>query len=75
VQLLEAADKECQLGLEGGSALAFIECFQKWIVFRFDDPLRRQTLSENSRQCALPNAYGTFDGDVTGKLEKICHGL
>jgi hypothetical protein len=63
------------LGLEGGSALAFIECFQKWIVFRFDDPLRGQALSQNPRQCALPNAYGTFNRNVTGKLEKIGHGF
>src|ERR1700675_2663184 len=72
-QLLKAADQECQLGLEGSARFAFVKCLQKWIVFRLDDALGRQSLSENPRQCALPNSYGTFDRNVTGKLEKLGH--
>jgi len=37
--------------------------------------LGSKALSENPRQCALPNAYGTFNRNVTGKLEKLGHGL
>jgi hypothetical protein len=73
--LLKAADQKRQLCLEGCAAFAFVERFQKWIVFRLDNPLRGQALSENPRQCALPNAYGTFNRNVTGKLEKLGHGL
>src|SRR6267143_615416 len=74
-QLLEAADQERQLGLERGARLAFVECLQKWIVFRLDDALGSQALSENPRECALPNSYGTFDRNITGKLEKLGHRL
>src|SRR5208282_581955 len=74
-QLLEAANQKRQLGLEGGAGLAFVERFQKWIVFRLDNALGGQTLSQNPRQRALPNSYGTFNRDVTGKLEKLGHGL
>jgi hypothetical protein len=61
--------------LEGCAGLALVERLQKWIVFRFDNALGGQALSENPRQRALPNSYGTFDRDVTGKLEKLGHGL
>src|SRR5208282_6285103 len=74
-QLLEAANQERQLGLEGGATLALVKRLQKRIVFRLDDALCRQALSENPRQRALPNSYGTFDRNVTGKLEKLGHGL
>jgi len=73
--LLEAADQERKLCLECRAGLAFIERLQKWIVFRFDDALSSQSLSENPRQGALPNAYRTFDRNVTGKLEKLGHRL
>src|SRR5208282_4672333 len=74
-QLLEAPDKKCELRLERRARLAFVECLQKWIVFRLNHALRRQPLSQNPRQRAFPNAYGTFNRNVTGKLEKLGHRL
>jgi hypothetical protein len=74
-QLFEAPDQECQLCLEGGSRLALIERLQKRIVRRFDDALGRQALSENRCQGALAHAYGTFNRNVTGKFEKLGHGV
>src|SRR5208282_331244 len=74
-QLLEAANQECQLGLKGSSSLTLVKRLQKRIVRRFDDALSGQSFSENPRQRALSNAYGTFDRNVTGKLEKLGHGL
>src|ERR1700678_813872 len=74
-QLLEAANQKSQLRLESRARLAFVERLQKGIVFRFNHPLRGQTFSEESRQCALPDAYGTFDCNITGKLEKLGHEL
>src|SRR5260370_12681798 len=74
-QLLEAPDQECELGLEARPGFAIVERFLKCIVFRFDDALGGQALSKNPRQRAFPNAYGTFDRNVTGKLEKLGHRL
>jgi hypothetical protein len=74
-QLLEAANQKRQLRLESSAGFALVERLQKWIVFWFDDALSSQTLSENPRQGAFAHSYGTFDRNVTGKLEKLGHEL
>ena len=74
-QLFKAPDEKCQLRLKRSARLAIVERFEKGIVFRFDNPLRGQTFSENPRQRALSHAYGTFDRYVTGKLKKLGHEL
>ena len=72
-QLLEAADQEGQLRLEGGAGFAFVESLQERIVFGLDDSLGGEPLSKNPGQRALADAYGTFDRNITGKFEKIGH--
>ena len=74
-QLLEAADQKSELRLEAGSAFAFIERARKGLSSDFHDLLGVETLSQNPRQRALADSYGTFDCDVAGQLEKIGHGL
>src|SRR5208282_3647469 len=74
-QLLETPDQKSELRLKRRARLALIKRLQKRIVLRLNHPLRRQSLSENPRQRALPHSYGAFNRNVTGKLEKLGHGM
>jgi len=75
LELLKAADQKRELRLESGPALALIKRPQKGVVFEFRDPLGVEAFSQNPRQRALSDAYGTFHCNVAGKLEKLGHGV
>ena len=74
-QLLEAADEEGQLRLEGGTGLAIVKRrLRNGLSSGSDHPLGVQAVGQNLRQRALADANGTFDCNVTGQFEKLGHG-
>src|SRR6185312_5675482 len=75
LQLLETANHESELSLEGGAAISLIEGAKKCIVFGFDHALGTQSVSNNVGQRALADANRPFNGDITRWFKKLGHGF
>src|ERR1700722_34602 len=74
-KLLKTANEKSELRLKSGAPLAIVKGAEKGVIVGLHDALRVEALSQNARQRALANAYGTFHGDVAGQFEKVGHEL
>jgi hypothetical protein len=75
VKLLKAANKKSKLRLKSSAALAIVKGAQKRIIVGLHYTLCIESLSQNPRERAFPDAYRTFYGNVAGQFEKVSHEL
>ena len=75
LELLEAAHQKRELRLERRTPLALVKRAEKRILLRLHDPLRVESLRQDSGQRALADSDGALNCDVAGKFKKIGHEL
>ena len=73
MQLFEAPDQKCELGLKCCAGFAVVKRAEKRIVLGIGDALGIQAFGHDVRQRAFADSNGAFYRNVPGEIEELGH--